>query len=1109
MFLSLLAPPAAPAAEAPIQAGARVIAQDVRGVTLEYVAAEATWDTLAIESARYERVRVPGASVVEAPGRPALPVAIVSIAVPDGMSASLRIESEEASDRPGLPPVPVAAERFVSNEPSVGPVSEYRYEPEASLYSGVRLVPESVARLETGGAVGELWVVPIHLAPVRWNPAARTYRLLRRAVVRVDFVPATDRERALRAVARPGSDSEARRRMQRRLIANDAAARTFPRRPAEAPLRFAERRLLDGNPEFRISVTQTGWVSVTQASLAGAGFPAGISIANVGVWERGYDDAGDSATAASIPVVARDGNGNGVFDAGDAITFYARSLRDRVGAASIENRYSDANVYWLTWTAAAAAVPDTIDGVIPTPSVTAPAFFREILHLEQDAFMLASPNQTVASPPEAVPYLFWTNGREPDQFEAPIPFLDALTTQPVRIRARYQGQIGSLHRLSMFFESSTGARDTLALNDVSFNQEIVLLDTGYTIPGSRIGPGVNKYVHVGDRQSLSGGAFLPGSAAWLDWVDVDYARRYVARNNALAFTSGGSGSVAEITVTGFTASGIEVYDVTLPQSPERVAGAVVSGSSGAFQVVFRTNAFAAERRFVALVPGAEAVVAAGRIAADIASTLRTPGPFGSSEARAILIAPRDFFAAATRLADYRRAQGYAVELADLQDVYDEFNGGVKSARAIRRYLRHAHLAWTPGPTFVALLGDGSMDHKGRLATSSVDWVPTYLRFEFIAGPQGSELVGQDSYYTINLSQAQPADNDVMPTLVLGRIPAGSTAELDAFVTKLIQYEAYQPTDTWRGRQLLISDDEYSTTIFFSGGYCLQPQESLFKQSNQNMADRAAQSASGQDLQSVFYDLKTYTDAIPTYVDGFGNTCKSASGYQTVLSQAGGGYDQLIQRLSQGALIANVQAHANRYLVAHEQIYCIGSTFFCSSLVGPDQVQNVDRPFLWMVWGCHAAQFPDGPRADGASDSSDAQGEQLLLLPNRGAIQSLGSTGYEFLQTNSTFNDFVAEGLYTVPPVGAPGGPARWILGEVFLHAYARNAQTGFITQQVMNRTIHILGDPMTRMDALAPRIFEVTVDGNPAASGGALTTDSPTDSLALVVKVRDEVAVTR
>ena len=79
-------------------------------------------------------------------------------------------------------------------------------------------------------------------------------------------------------------------------------------------------------------------------------------------------------------------------------------------------------------------------------------------------------------------------------------------------------------------------------------------------------------------------------------------------------------------------------------------------------------------------------------------------------------------------------------MADVQDVYDEFNGGVKSPRAIRRYLRHAYLTWTPAPTFVLLAGDASMDYRHRLATSGVDWVPTYLRFEPIAGPQGSEQV---------------------------------------------------------------------------------------------------------------------------------------------------------------------------------------------------------------------------------------------------------------------------------------------------------------------------------------------------------------------------------
>jgi hypothetical protein len=59
----------------------------------------------------------------------------------------------------------------------------------------------------------------------------------------------------------------------------------------------------------------------------------------------------------------------------------------------------------------------------------------------------------------------------------------------------------------------------------------------------------------------------------------------------------------------------------------------------------------------------------------------------------------------------------------------------------------------------------------------------------------------------------------------------------------------------------------------------------------------------------------------------------------------------------------------------------------------------------------------------------------------------------------------------------------------------------------MNRTIHLLGDPMVHMDALPPRIFEVTLDGTPVTDGSALVTDSPTDSLTMVARVRDEVAI--
>src|SRR5437660_9644435 len=176
----------------------------------------------------------------------------------------------------------------------------------------------------------------------------------------------------------------------------------------------------------------------------------------MGVWQRGYDDAGDSATSTPIPVVARDGNTNGLFDAGDAITFYARNLRDRVGAQSIENRYAYNNVYWVTWTGAPAAVPDTVAGAIAAPSPAIPASFQDTLHLEQNLRLLASPNNTVGAPRENVEYVFWTDGFAPDQFSTSLPIVDPDTTQSFRIRARYQGRQpssgSSLHRLTITFQ---------------------------------------------------------------------------------------------------------------------------------------------------------------------------------------------------------------------------------------------------------------------------------------------------------------------------------------------------------------------------------------------------------------------------------------------------------------------------------------------------------------------------------------------------------------------------------------------------------------------------------------------------------------------------------
>jgi len=1099
-----LALSAAPALAA--GASMRATSQNARGATFEITPLAARFDSLSVDGAMYVRVSVPGAVTTEDPGRPGLPTLTVPVGVPDGMSVKARIVSADWEERAGLPPpLPVLRQRYLSDDPKTGPVSEERYEPDPAIYGRSDTWPREAVTVGEGGPLGDSWMMPAMVRVVRYDPGHRRFLVLKRMTLRVDFVQATASELSRRPAVRPGADTGAWQHVQRALLGNYESARAFPRRatpgarPARLP-RLAPRRVA-ANPEFRISVTATGWTSVSYATLAAAGFPANVPISQVGVWERGYDDVGDSATSTPIPVVARDANTPGMFDGGDAITFYARNLRDRVGVQSIENRYAYANVYWLTWTGAPAAVPDSISGVIVDPAPATPTSFRDTIHLEQNPHMMPWPSTSVGSPEENVEFMFWTDGLDPDQFSTVIPFVDPDTSAAFRVQARYQGRQPasgtSTHRLLISFQG-TGAPDILANNQTFFAQDVYLLDTGFTVPGGHIAAANNQYLHSGTRPAPAGG-FVDGSNALLDWVDVTYSRKYLARSNALEFTSGTTAGVVELHVGGFTQPGIEVYDVTAPAAALRVTGVVTVGT-GPYEAVFRTDASAGVRRFVALLPGAGGSIGGAAVKQDTPSALSTPAPFPpGSFARAILISPEEFLAPANRLATFRRTQGYVVEVASVQDVYDEFTGGVKSGTAIRRYFQHAYNAWSPRPSFAALLGDASMDYRHDLAVSSVDRVPTYLIFESVIGANGRELVASDPRYVLNLGGGLTPAAEATPGIFLGRIPSSSATELDQFVSKLIQYENFQPTDSWRGRQLLVSDDEYSTSIFFNLGYCLQlPGEGEFRIASHEMADTTNASASGRDIATQFFDLKGFTDPL-SVLCGAGPGCRNLQCVVNAFHRIGGAVDSFQIELARSAFLLNVESHANRKLIAHEQIY--------NDINGDlPRISNVGRPYFYAIWGCHANQFPDAPSGTQV-DTVDSFGEEWINLPDRGAIGGLGSTGFEYIDTNHAMNNFFADALYSTPPAPPPPpGQAyqtRWIVGEIIGQAYVRNANSNG-RQQIMNRTMTLLGDPMTRMDALPPRVFLVTVDGDTVAQNSQLTIDSPTDSVTIVAKVRDE-----
>ena len=73
----------------------------------------------------------------------------------------------------------------------------------------------------------------------------------------------------------------------------------------------------------------------------------------------------------------------------------------------------------------------------------------------------------------------------------------------------------------------------------------------------------------------------------------------------------------------------------------------------------------------------------------------------------IIISHSDFLNAIQPLAAYRASQGFRVRVVDVQDIYDEFNGGVFDPQAIQGFLSYTYSNWVaPAPSFVLLVGDG-------------------------------------------------------------------------------------------------------------------------------------------------------------------------------------------------------------------------------------------------------------------------------------------------------------------------------------------------------------------------------------------------------------------
>ena len=110
-------------------------------------------------------------------------------------------------------------------------------------------------------------------------------------------------------------------------------------------------------------------------------------------------------------------------------------------------------------------------------------------------------------------------------------------------------------------------------------------------------------------------------------------------------------------------------------------------------------------------------------------------------------------------------------------MYQEFGFGEKGPEAIRAFLGYAWQSWKkPSPRYVVLLGDSTYDPKDYLGTHVADRLPFHpvkTSYMWTASDPAFAAVNGD---------------DLVPDLAIGRLSAGSLAEAQTLVAKLVAFE---------------------------------------------------------------------------------------------------------------------------------------------------------------------------------------------------------------------------------------------------------------------------------------------------------------------------------
>jgi hypothetical protein len=695
-------------------------------------------------------------------------------------------------------------------------------------------------------------------------------------------------------------------------------------------------------PSYKVIVNKDGIIQLSYSALQTAGLP--VDSLNPKSFRLYW-------MSKEIPIQV-DGESDNVFHSTDRILFYGRTL-DSLTYEGVwpDNKYTSENVYWLTYGGANGLRMTTKSSA---GSGTAASSYLHKDHQERNLFYFTDRPYLVGEPmPQRyVPgadrwqWIWFRSSPSARNFPFPIANIPASAADG-QVGVRFQGTSGK----QFLFQPDTPHHIRLYMNGTQIYDNAA---AGYDYTAFTITATVPHNTLVNNSNNTLRIEYVPNgvsSEVYVNWFEVNYRDNHVAESSLLFFDGEPGAGPWRYTVTGFADSDIRLYDVTDLFNPARITGATL----GASNVTFGDSA--GGRRYIAvsasgwLPPLRIEPYAPGTSAYSPADLLAS-----INGADWIAIAHKDLWPEAVRLASYRAAK-YRVAVVDVDQIYAQFNGGMRSSESIQQFLSYVYNSWTtPKNQFVLLFGDGTSDMRNyRFPTPTM--IPPFL---VAVEPTLGETAADNRYVTL-------VGDDLLPDMSIGRFPVDTLAEAAVVVSKTIKYESTPLFNDWNLNVLFVADDGTGGGGDFFG----------FSDTLADGYSTPVPISTTKFLPAPYTSTKVY---LGYNINNEPGTCFTASDCQ----------NDIVDSVNSGALFTSYIGHAQTGNWATEPLVDAGIV---------NRFNNYDRLSIFLAMACFEGFFhqPDlSPLA-----------ETYMLHPLGGAVASWSPTGFGV----ATGHDWLEQGFF--------------------------------------------------------------------------------------------------